>query len=404
MNLAMGMAGYSLKLGPVGVAPVAEERDEDGDESDDEGSAGSVDSDWNEGVVQPAGVSVNAAVDCVRRAVIAIRCSSLRTEAYRRACRGNNLKELKLIRDVPTRWNSKVDMLKRAYEQRAALTDVCTFDRKLNHLLISEAGWETLLRLVRLLNGFKQATLAMSHLATPTLSAVIPVFNGLIDRLEKVIGDPASGPDVTKAAQAALDKMLEYYSKTDNDSDAYMISMLCNPQFNVPYMVDKSWEAELISDYRDLFLRTLKQYDLEPALTNGDGQTLEEDDEFGEQVYIQPAMRGGAGRTLEQEAAAYHGEPRVGQDDDILKWWFGKRGTYPRIYRMAMDYLAIQGTSTAAERDFSSAGRIHTTKRASMKAKTLERVFLLKSWYAFQKRRLRRGKERAKILIDHFDD
>jgi hypothetical protein len=54
---------------------------------------------------------------------------------------------------------------------------------------------------------------------------------------------------------------------------------------------------------------------------------------------------------------------------------------------MAMDYLAVQGTSTAAERDFSSAGRIHTKERASMSAKTLEGVFLAKSWHSFQKRR-----------------
>jgi hypothetical protein len=28
---------------------------------------------------------------------------------------------------------------------------------------------------------------------------------------------------------------------------------------------------------------------------------------------------------------------------DVLQWWYEKRKTYPRLYRMALDYLSIPG-------------------------------------------------------------
>src|SRR5215207_2546807 len=93
-------------------------------------------------------------------------------------------------------------------------------------------------------------------------------------------------------------------------------------------------------------------------------------------------------QAMELEVEAYTREKRANLKVDALQWWFERRSTYPRLYKAAMDYLAIQGSSTASERDFSASGRIHTKKRASMKPETLSAVMLLRSWNAFQKRRI----------------
>ncbi|RDB24033.1 hypothetical protein Hypma_008879 [Hypsizygus marmoreus] len=42
---------------------------------------------------------------------------------------------------------------------------------------------------------------------------------------------------------------------------------------------------------------------------------------------------------------------------DALSWWYEKCKTYPRLYRMALNYLSIPATSVDVERLF-SCGRL----------------------------------------------
>jgi hypothetical protein len=50
--------------------------------------------------------------------VVKIRSSPQRREKFSKQCKTSDLKDLQLIRDVATRWNSTFDMLDRAYELR----------------------------------------------------------------------------------------------------------------------------------------------------------------------------------------------------------------------------------------------------------------------------------------------
>lgn len=43
------------------------------------------------------------------------------------------------------------------------------------------------------------------------------------------------------------------------------------------------------------------------------------------------------------ELDRYLSAPRVKDVEDPLAWWYGNRGTYPRLWRMARDYLTIPG-------------------------------------------------------------
>ena len=38
-------------------------------------------------------------------------------------------------------------------------------------------------------------------------------------------------------------------------------------------------------------------------------------------------------------------EPETVKDSDVLTWWIERRKTYPRLSRMAIDYLSIPGMS-----------------------------------------------------------
>ena len=50
--------------------------------------------------------------------IVKIRSSPQRREKFSKQCKASDLKNLELIRDVVTWWNSTFDMLDRAYELR----------------------------------------------------------------------------------------------------------------------------------------------------------------------------------------------------------------------------------------------------------------------------------------------
>jgi hypothetical protein len=54
---------------------------------------------------------------------------------------------------------------------------------------------------------------------------------------------------------------------------------------------------------------------------------------------------------------------------------------FPTLARIARDYLAIQGSSVALERSFSSGGLTDTKSRNSMSPETFEALQILKSCY-----------------------
>src|SRR5271169_5891924 len=70
---------------------------------------------------------------------------------------------------------------------------------------------------------FKVATEAMSSDTYPTLAHVVPVYNFIWNHVEDFIDNKGNRPELRSAAQKALDKLRDYYSRTD-DSSAYTIA------------------------------------------------------------------------------------------------------------------------------------------------------------------------------------
>jgi hypothetical protein len=65
---------------------------------------------------------------------------------------------------------------------------------------------------------------------------------------------------------------------------------------------------------------------------------------------------------------------------DVLKWWSMHSSIYPRLSRMAIDYLAVPSTSTPAERAFSKGADLVHVKRASLGPETIRNCMYLQSW------------------------
>ena len=123
-----------------------------------------------------------------------------------------------MSRDMSTRWNSTYDMLKFAFEYRAALnTMTANWDMKLCQFELSKKEWAMAselckalqvrplsLRVCQLINLpyfqiFKHGTLFFSR-NTPSISTVIPAM----DHIDEYLATASQNPTYSEAIRAAL--------------------------------------------------------------------------------------------------------------------------------------------------------------------------------------------------------
>jgi len=82
----------------------------------------------------------------------------------------------------------------------------------------------------------------------------------------------------------------------------------------------------------------------------------------------------------EGELERYLAAPIVSPHTAILGWWKEFAREYPRLARIARDYLAIPATSAPAERVFSGGAVLITKKRGSLSDDTIRACMCLNSW------------------------
>ncbi|CAB4430838.1 unnamed protein product [Rhizophagus irregularis] len=126
----------------------------------------------------------------LRKLIVKIRASPQRRERFNRQCNlYPNTISLNPILDVRMRWNSTYLMLERAIKLQEPLNDIIGLERDLNEFLILEDEWNILRELCRVFKMFYDATLYMSNSQFVTLSSSIPIYNSLLEHLEKLLDE-----------------------------------------------------------------------------------------------------------------------------------------------------------------------------------------------------------------------
>ncbi|EJP61390.1 restless-like transposase [Beauveria bassiana ARSEF 2860] len=83
------------------------------------------------------------------------------------------------------------------------------------------------------------------------------------------------------------------------------------------------------------------------------------------------------------EYQAWQTDREVGDSNvrDPIRYWITKKGRYPRLSRMALDFLTIQPMSAECERLFSAAGKMVSALRTDLDAEIIGICQVLRSWY-----------------------
>ncbi|CAG8852460.1 4507_t:CDS:2, partial [Gigaspora margarita] len=131
----------------------------------------------------------------------------------------------------------------------------------LESIKLSQADWVSLENIAAVLKQFAKLSTEMCSSFYPTISAVYPMYNHLMDHAEKRINNTQISEKITMAAQATWDKLKEYYNKT-SDSFHYVATIL-DPRWKLKYF--QSWtnnkEDEVYFNIaKDLFNSKFDEY------------------------------------------------------------------------------------------------------------------------------------------------
>jgi hypothetical protein len=91
-----------------------------------------------------------------------------------------------------------------------------------------------------------------------------------------------------------------------------------------------------------------------------------------------------AAGVVRDEFLAYCLAPQTDEalaDSALLQWWALSARQYPTLARMARDYLAMQASSAACERQFSGARWVVRPTRQSLHGRTIRALMCLDDWY-----------------------
>ncbi|THH29708.1 hypothetical protein EUX98_g4489 [Antrodiella citrinella] len=313
------------------------------------------------------------------------------------------LKLRKMPRDVATRWNSTYVMLQFAVEYREGL-EALTGDRAngLREVELDEEEWGLVTELRDVLKVFYDTTLYFSA-STPTIAQVIPAMDMIDKHLATASINPAYCTAIRTAAKLAKVTLNRYYSKTDM-ADIYRIAMILHPRHKLEYFKTAGWEAEWISTAKAL---AYKVYDddyagrpmgeEQPTTTASSVASTSSTSRnvFDAMLTLAPIQSSAAG-THELDIYLQERLADIPASDDALLWWYDRRSVFPRLSRMARDFLTIPATSVDVERIFSKGRLLLSHVRNGLTARSTRALICLHYW---SKKNIIKDEDVVKIVL-----
>lgn len=286
-----------------------------------------------------------------------------------------------VVMDVPTRWNSTLDMMQRLVDlkfhlQRVSyLIEDARIITKLADLTPTEDEWTTIVCLIAMLKPFYHATNNASSSKTGLAAYIAPWVEQLREEIEEV--DTFGN----RTLETAKRKLLAQIKKRFVISNTLLFASALHPTFNsLFFCTDNTKEAIMIllrHEYDRHNRIAANVAALAPAPTPNSETPATARDDSEEST--------GLGRLLKRRRLASRQAPPVDvppPDDfdryfevnvglklvDPMVWWRENSKNFPKMTFLARKYLSIPSTSVASERMFSFSGGVVTDKRSRLAA------------------------------------
>uniref|UniRef100_A0A3B5QKN7 HAT C-terminal dimerisation domain-containing protein n=1 Tax=Xiphophorus maculatus TaxID=8083 RepID=A0A3B5QKN7_XIPMA len=253
----------------------------------------------------------------------------------------SNGRNLLLLSEVETRWNSTYLMLQHLVELRepvgAALAGLHT-----DIPFFTASEFDIVVAWLSLLSPFYDAT---TELSAEEHVLVIP----LLKMIEKALQE-----EDTKSAPAVAVEIGEQHIRQLREKLHMLQSMnilslatLLDPRFKLIAFFSNTKAAEAVKLWQRLDTSVME------AKRN---QNVSAD--------------------ATVEVQRYLSEANISSLENPLEYWANHRSLYPNLYKLALIYLCTPASSVPCERVFSKAGEVVSKKRNPLKPKTVEKLLL----------------------------
>ncbi|KAK0140687.1 Zinc finger BED domain-containing protein 1 [Merluccius polli] len=302
----------------------------------------------------------NALAKC-RKVIGNFKHSPANQAELERQQKADGYKEGSLIQDVPTRWNSTLEMVQSVRRNEGPLRAVlATQTTKVAMPTAAEMDKYV----TKLLGGEKYVSCSM----------VLPAICHILRVMESSNDDPAYMVKFKSTFTTDMEKRKEKantsYLKIATALDPRVKDLKCLHRAER----GEVW-ASLITLLKEEIQGSAPQQPVEEPpeppkkrssllFVASDSESEEEDNPF----------------EIEKCVSRYQAEPTISEEDCPLKWWSQHAGSHSRLACLAKKYLATPATSVPCERLFSLAGHIVAKKRVSLSSQHVIQLVCLSDW------------------------
>ncbi|XP_073719120.1 E3 SUMO-protein ligase ZBED1-like [Misgurnus anguillicaudatus] len=328
---------------------------------------------------------VERAIGVCKKVVAAFSYSWKKKRDLAAAQEEYHLPKHKLISETPTRWGSRQQMVKRVLEQKRAITEVLSKDKKTRALVPTWQDVDVLESIDAALSPLLEFTDALSgesYVSVSFLKPVMHLFNNSI--LKEAEDDTELTRTIKRTVMGYLNE------KYDDPAMDDLLDMAClvDPRFKLQYTqeekrdyIKKRAVLEMLKGERAVVVR--EEESREEALASASAPAKKTKRSLASFFSNRPTTTTNnteglsAQQAVEKELGNYLLSPDADHDSNPLDWWKVYQNNFPRVSQLAQHYLCIQATSSPSERVFSTGGNIVTCKRASLKPDNVDQLVFL---------------------------
>ena len=167
----------------------------------------------------------------LRRHVYIFRNRRIWRVALQNQCKAHGIKYRKPTLDMPIRWNSTYNMIKKAFDLQKAIQSVCAtqdFDLSVKALELTQGDWLILNSMLKLFAIFVRPSKKLQGERYPTMNYAIPQYLRLLHKLELLRTHFGANTTLGQACTSAYTKLDEYYKMIKKQNFA-VVATVCDP-------------------------------------------------------------------------------------------------------------------------------------------------------------------------------
>jgi hAT family C-terminal dimerisation region/Domain of unknown function (DUF4413) len=249
----------------------------------------------------------------------------------------------------------------------------------------------------------------MSGSSYPTLCASLQQYALVLKHIEKMsqVQEVQDIPLLKAAVERCRAKLLKFFDKSTYESEYYFFATVLDPRYKLSIFESYPdlFSTEWVTDCKRALITTLtNEYDTkeEISITGSNVPSKRpaiDLDDWEREMQAMLPEDDAIGVSVEEECATYLAEARNKMEP--LDWWRINTGRFPRLSKMARDFLAIPGgcsfihlyyltyllgSSVSVERSFNCGRDIISIRRHSLSSETLRSLMVSRSILTLQKK------------------